>query len=268
METNEPEVVIKRTCALSSCGKEFTPTDSKQKYCCTAHRNKAIYEKKKSMGSFVDADAAQSSAQNDSAQKNPPAQTFTEPKQHRDLAIPSGLSPTAVFIIDNLKEQRDDWKAEWKEEREARRKLLAEKERLEKEIRDFKHERELADIRNEKPSGLNGLMESPVMKELSPHIGPAIGEFLMGIAKVGTSKIAGMAPPPVPGAEGLSGVSADIMSATASWLSQLSEETQRAFMQMMTPIMGMDEQTALYYITNIINLIQHGSTARQTGTDY
>lgn len=199
-------------------------------------------------------------------QSQDPAQTFTEPKQHRDLSIPSGLSPTALFIIDNLKEQRDDWKSEWREEREARRKLLSEKERLEKELRDFKHDRELSDIRNEKPSGLSGLMESPVMKELTPHIGPAIGEFLMGIAKVGTSKMAGMS---VPGAApGMAGVPTDIMSATASWLSQVSEPTQQAFMQMMTPIMGMDEQLAMYYLSNIINLIQNGTTARQTGTGY
>jgi hypothetical protein len=263
METTEPEVTIKRTCELPGCHVEFTPNDSKQKYCCTSHRNKHIYIKKKSMGTMgniVDPESAQSEPKQS-------AQTFTEPKQHRDMAIPSGLNHTALFIIDNLKEQRDDWKAEWKEERDARRKLLTEKEQLEKEIRNLKHEHEIKEIRGEKPSGLNGLMESPAMKELMPSIAPALGEFLMGIAKVGTSKIAGMAPPRVPGAEGLSGVSADIMSATASWLSQVSEPTQQAFMQMMTPIMGMDEQTAMYYISNIINLIQHGSTAR-TGTGY
>jgi hypothetical protein len=258
METTEPEVTIKRTCALPSCSSEFEPKDSKQKYCCTSHRNKHLYEKKKSMGSsmgnIVNPEAQQAAE---------PSQAFTEPKQHRDLAVPSGLSPTAVFIIDNLKEQRDDWKAEWKEEREARRKLLAEKERLEKEIRDIKHEQQLSEIRNDKPSVLNGLMQSDVMKELTPHIGPAIGEFLMGIAKVGTSKLAGMAA--VPGAPGgMSGTSPDIMSATASWLSKVSEPTQQAFMQMMTPLMGMDEQTAMYYISNIINLIQSGTTARQS----
>lgn len=263
METTEPEVTIKRTCELPGCSVEFTPNDSKQKYCSTAHRNKHLYIKKKNrgtMGNIIDSESAQSPPQQ-------PAQTFTEPKQHRDLAIPSGLSPTALFIIDNLKEQRDDWKAEWREEREARRKLLGEKERLEKEIRDFRHERELSDIRNEKPSVLNGLMESPVMKELTPHIGPALGEFLMGIAKVGTSKMAGMGSP-IPGAPGVAGVPTDIMSATASWLSQVSEPTQQAFMQMMTPIMSMDEQEAMYYLSNIINLIQNGTTARQTGTGY
>lgn len=264
METTEPEVTIKRTCELPGCSVEFTPNDSKQKYCTTAHRNKHLYLKKKnagaSMGNIVNPESAQSQSQES-------AQAFTEPKQHKDLSIPSGLSPTALFIIDNLKEQRDDWKAEWREEREARRKLLAEKERLEKEIRDFRHERELSDIRNEKPSGLSGLMESPVMKELTPHIGPALGEFLMGIAKVGTSKMAGMGTP-VPGAPGMAGVPTDIMSATASWLSQVSEQTQQAFMQMMTPIMGMDEQLAMYYLSNIINLIQNGTTARQTGTGY
>lgn len=260
METTEPEVTIKRTCALPGCGVEFEPNDSKQKYCSTKHRNKHLYEKKKTMGNLVNPESAQSQPQQ-------PAQTFTEPKQHRDLTIPSGLSHTALFIIDNLKEQRDDWKSEWKEERDARRKLLIEKEQLEKEIRNLKHEYEIKEIRSEKPSGLNGLMESPAMKELMPSIAPALGEFLMGIAKAGTSKIAGMAAP-VAGAEGMAGVGADIMSATASWLSHVSEPTQQAFMQMMTPIMSMDEQSAMYYISNIINLIQRGTTARQTGTDY
>lgn len=247
METHH--ISIKRTCALPGCNVEFEPNDSKQKYCSPRHKSKAFYDRKKTVVNGV------------SAQKVESHGMTTGHKQDSDLTIPSGLSPTAIFIIENLKDQRDDWKSEWKEERDARRKLISENEALEKQLRDLKHEHEIQEIRGEKPSGLNGLMGSPAMKELSPHIGPALGEFLMGIAKVGTSKMAGLSTS-TPSNEGGN------LESIQQWVSKLSESGQQSFMEMMTSVTSMDEQTAMYYISNFINLLQSGTTARQTGSDY
>lgn len=255
---------ITRKCALDGCNNEFTPSDSKHKYCSPSHRAKASrMNKRAGMGSLNIDDVEGQPAPQQAPQQSSNIFSSPAPKEHKEVAIPENISAAARFIIDTLTHQRDDWKRDYLEERDTVKKLLAERDALEKKVRDLQHEMELDQIRNEKPSGLGALSESPLMKELVPHIGPALGKFMMGLADLGTAKMGGASgglPP------GLSGLQQEIFSMLAGWLPKVSEETQQLLGQALVSLIQLDEENAKHLISNFLNLVERGTTAQPNGT--
>lgn len=255
-KTDQPELEIKRKCGYSRCNVMFVPHDSSHKYCCDSHRALASRERRRSnIGNVSNANEATSDA-------TPREPYFQPPTPKRDLPVPDGLSVSARFIIDNLKEQRDDWKRYWQEEREARKKLQDDRDRIERELKDYKHEVQLKEIREAKPSGLQGLTEGP----MAPFIGPAIQEVLTGAAKMLTARMAPGQGAPAPGTfSGLEGPAAETMSMVASWLSSSAPEIQTLFADLMQSVIGAVESEQIAFFTNVLRFMRPQNTGTYGG---
>jgi hypothetical protein len=168
----------KKSCALPGCGTLFTPTDSKHKYCSDKCRAKASSMRRSPLGEAA-APGSVVQAQAISVKSLPPS------LQKSDIAIPSNgeISASAMFIIDNLKEQRNDWKTEYSELRKKFEDLQREKESIDKQFDSYKRDKEIETVKNEKPAGLKGFMDSGVLQQLLPFVGPALGELSMAVAR-------------------------------------------------------------------------------------
>jgi hypothetical protein len=255
METTEPitPTTITKACELPECGKEFQPSDSRHKFCsnnCRAKANRLGLTSKRSLGD--------TQPSNETSQSGD--MKLTAPKVSKEVMIPADLSSNASFIIETLKEQRNDWKAEWQDERRERISLMKEKERLEKELADLKHTKEIELLKNEKPGGLQGFAESPFMANLLQHIGPAIGQFAMNqVHKNGGAP--GYAPQQNdPGlGEGISTYGQQF----SAWMGTLPEAIQQNVWQLISVLIeiGNHDQEKLSYMVNGIigNMQSYGS---------
>lgn len=261
MEQNstEPEKLkITRFCALDGCENEFTPTDVKHIFCSASCRAKNNRMKKKAgLGNVTDADTSSQQRSNPApTQPSTASPMFKQPRERKEIAIESeGISPIAKFIIEQLKADRDAYKEDFKEERQERAKLFSEKEALQRDLDALRHQRELDEIRHEKPSALQGLTSGP----MAEFIGPAISEGLTGLMKIITNKMGGGVAPAMPG---LNGMSAEIMSVLAGWLSKTNDETQTAFYQMMVPVINSTEADAKMFFDQVINWVQQQNASR------
>lgn len=224
------------------CEKEFEGT-ARAKFCSSTCRHKA-WEKSHGLGN-TGATQTQSTS----------TTTATQPKTVRaSIPVPTGLDPQSQVIFSMLQKDSDRWEEKYKEEKSESKKIREEKEKLEKELADLKHANEIASmkhtqeldsVRNEKPSGLAGLADHPMVKELMTHLGPPLGE----LATFGVRKMTG-GPPAMLG-------DAQELDETAQWVQSQSAETQQALRNLIAQLSQLqDEKVIQASIVRLISVLQ------------
>lgn len=101
------------------------------------------------------------------------------------MHITSSMPPHMALMVDLLKKEATRWEKAYQEEKASKKRLAIDNQAL----RD-----RLKEIELKKPTGLQGLAESPLMKDLLPFVGPALGRLAEGIANAampGAGQIAG-----------------------------------------------------------------------------
>lgn len=207
METTTPNPNVKK-CAYERCGKEFTPLKSNKKYCTDSCRARDSQRRQ-----------ALNETGGNPTQVNAPGQTvfmsaplFDKPAPKAEISAPRGLDFSTQYVFDSQKKEIDRWEKAYNEEREKRKKLSEEKQKIEKELSDLKTDQRISEL--SKPGGLAGFMENAFVKELAPHVAPVLAGIMARVLTPAT--------PIVPtGGE-------VVNDETAAWVNAQSAEVQNS----------------------------------------
>lgn len=210
-------------CGYVGCSKEFEAREGK-KYCCGSCRAKAsVYNK------------TQHTLGNIPAQETTPKQFGFKPS----FNMPT--DPASAFIIEQLKKERDRWESEYREEKATAKKLKEEKEALEKKIMTMENDQRIAQIENAKPSGLNGLLETPGGQKLLEICAPMIQRMIE-------------APTAAPAQMG--GTPAGPAALFETWFRKLGMSTQQTVWLMLQGLSNMPETELHNYAQQIVAQLQ------------
>lgn len=233
----EPTQPTTKTC--KQCSTDFTPRYSMMlhrvdtKFCCDDHRTQWNATHRKPRLGNIQVDRPATSSQ--PASIEPPMPKAITP------VIPAGLSDSAQFMVQWLAKDRDRYETLFNSERELRKKLRDEKDKLEKEFEKYKYEQQLEKISNSKPSGLQGISENPLVLKLAEHAGPALGKILERLAD------------PTPQ---LAGPENNAALGFAQWLATKQPETQQYIMKMLSALAQLpDEATLMQRISQIESIV-------------
>lgn len=240
METTQPTPTY--TC--KQCGTDFTPQYSMMqhridtKFCCDDHRKQWNAEHRKprkpALGNTQPTQPATSQAT-----------TFIDtplPKLPAPTLPANADSTSAQFMLQWLAKDRDRYETAYNNERELRKKLRDEKERLEKEFEKYKFDQQIEKISNSKPGGLSGLSENPLVMKLIDHVGPALGKIAERLAE--------------PGAPQLAGAENNAALSFAQWLATKQPDTQQYLIKMLNALaMLPDEATLIQRISQIESIV-------------
>lgn len=236
--------IMKRTCLY--CNQEFESKSATAKYCCINHRSKHWHVRHKQPLNGT-ADTAETTIKQTVKSK-----ANVAPKPMEKIAAPTGLDFSTQMIFKMIEKQRDDYESQWKDEKARNEKLRDEKLALEKEFTNFKYDSEKQKLIDAKPSGLAGIADHPVVKEIGIQLAPHIAGLLGRVMNPG-----------LPEAD-----------STALWLDQQTDEVKGGIRDLITNISNIqDPVLMLKVIQQLISVIQKGSTinpqqqARRTGTD-
>ena len=218
---------MEKTCGF--CGNKFEAQSAKAKYCCDAHRNAAWYKAGGKKGNLSGPDQSET--------HNPTIMSHTE------IEKPPGLDFNTQYIFDLQKKEIQRWEDSANEFRKKFETVKDAKDLLEKEFEKYKNEKQIEAIKGEKPSGLQGLAESPFIQQLMPDIGPALGQLMSRAIAPGPGSPAGPGDP------------------VAEAVIQQPEEVQNAFRELLNLLMTYQTpQNILSVIGKIKNLLKSGST--------
>jgi hypothetical protein len=112
-----------------------------------------------------------------------PLPLFDKPAPKAEISQPKALDFHVQYVFDAQKKEIDRWEKAYNEEREKRKKIFEEKEKLAKELLDLRTDIKVAEAG--KPNGLSGFMENPFMKELAPHLAPVLAGLATKILSPG-----------------------------------------------------------------------------------
>lgn len=90
-----------------------------------------------------------------------------------------GLTPQMQIAVDLLKQDARRWEEMYREEKAARKKTEDSLKEKVDELARIKVDHQIESIENKRPSGLQGLAESPIVAKLLDHVGPALGALMM-----------------------------------------------------------------------------------------
>jgi hypothetical protein len=175
-------------------------------------------------------------------------------------ALISGVPPQAQYIIKHLEKEVNRWENATKEEKKKKKIWQEKYEAVKEELTQMKVDQQINE--GKKPSGLNGFMETPAMKELMPFIGPSLGKLFEGL----TNKI-------VPGGAAV-GEGGDLAgnNELIAWISSLPEDVQQSINLLLMQLSKIENpQNVNMIVTRFLNLLQNGIAANQnyqrTGTN-
>lgn len=231
-----------RNCDLPSCGKEYTYKLGSSKYCSGTCRAKA-------------------SVLNGVAQptdKETTDERITSVKRTAQTPVydPSGtiISPQAQFMINQLEKESARWEKLYEEERGKKSKVKKELEKITKELTDLQKDNAISDAT--KPTGLNGIMESPGFAALAPYLGPLVQRF----GERGIDLITGNGGK-IAGAEETD-VQESPIASIATWFSSLGESTKAQVLAFMKFLSTQDETSVARIMAQIQASGMMGYSAR------
>lgn len=240
----EPTQPTTKTC--KHCGNEFEKLKHYRygNYCSGSCSVKAARIKRKSLGN-IQPETFTQSAINLKPETQNPATKFIDtplPKLPAPTLPANADSTSAQFMLQWLAKDRDRYETAYNSERELRKKLRDEKDKLEKEFEKYKYEQQLEKISNSKPSGLQGISENPLILKLAEHAGPALGKILERLAE--------------PGAPQLAGAENNAALSFAQWLATKQPETQQYLIKMLSALAQLpDEATLMQRISQIESIV-------------
>ncbi len=222
------------------CGKDYEYKLSTSKFCSDICRVKYSNlhkgEKKES-----------------TSEETKPAKVLNGLTVQQQQALPS-LPPAAQYIINHQEKEIKRWEDQYKEEVADHKKLREQYQALKDEIATLKTDQKIEEMA--KPSGLDGIMEHPVVVALMPHIGPSIGK-LLDKHLVGE----GMSTTQMMGIEGqLDGEPAQWAKSMLQWYVGLPVEAQAAFAGLVNELTKVTPNELPNTIAKIINVVSNGTT--------
>lgn len=227
------------------CGKEFEAKLKRAQFCsgicrATYHRNNP--------GEIQDID--------------PVTEKKSDPIASTSLvATMPGLPPQAQYIITHLKELNTELKDHNKDLTKQYDDLKNKNDSLRQEIDKITRDHELEAIRNEKPSGLQGLAENPLVQQFIPHLAPALGRIIEKLVDPGTKS----EPTEMAGVEiGDAEVKAQVTN-IAKFYASLDKESQHHIYTLLNAFVGASAADLKMTITKINNLLKNGTTAQPFG---
>lgn len=242
-------------CNLPSCNNEFEQRKGKQ-YCSGTCRSKASIIKSAGLGGFTTPPAPKPDKEDEPVRK---------PITVADGSMLTQLPIHAQFIIKQLEKETARWEAEYKEERQARKKLKDENKDLRNQLAEIKTEQKINGIEAEykKPTGLDGFAESQLGQQLLPHIGPALGKLAdRFVESIPMEMAAGGALPQV---AGISGAINEQLTQISNWFATQGPDVQEVFYALVNEMAGLKPDEAKIKMKYIKNLLRYGTTA--TGTN-
>jgi hypothetical protein len=233
----------KRSC--DECGREYAYKKSDSKYCSSTCRSTAC-RKGKSLGST-----------------SPMSKEEKTELKGGSLINLGTLPPHAQYIISHQEKENDRLQKRYDEALTKIETLQDEKNKLRDELATLKTDHRIEAIENAKPGGLAGLAENPVVQQLLPHIGPSLGRVLERfLLPAEASQMVGI--------EGLDEEGQQQIQLISGWFSSLPKQGQAIVYTMIDMLSSMPKEKLPSSLTQIINLLQHGTTAiptpPQTGT--
>jgi hypothetical protein len=165
------------------------------------------------------------------------------------------LPPAARFIISTLQSDISELKAD-------KRDLATKVETITEERNKLKEE--LREIVLKKPSTLEGLSDSPIVKELIPHIGPALGNLINSF--VNGKSATGMAG--ISGAESVSEETNQMLALIAQWFVSVDEAKQKMFFNLTRGLSEKSPEEQDTILKQLLNLIFNGVAFDQPGNKY
>jgi hypothetical protein len=225
MTTQPTTTENSKKCAFPPCNNTISASKNNKKYCSEGCRNKHGHQNRMVQTQTVIT----------------PGTTplpFDKPAPKAEITAPKGVDFHVQYVFDAQKKEIERFENFYKEEREKRKKLFEEKEKLAKELQDLKTDLRIAEAG--KPNGLSGFMENPFIKELAPHMGPV----LAGIV----AKALSPAAPPM--------VVDGVPDETAMWVNAQPAEVQSALRQLIHEIAKFGKpENILHVIDRMKNII-------------
>lgn len=244
-----------KTCEHKPCSKQFEANRKDKKYCSQACRTK---------DSLLRAQVNSSPGSPTEVQTpKPQAELFDKPVPRMEISKPEGLNFQMQYVFDSQKKEIERWEKQFNEEREKRKKLAEEKAKLATELAELKTDQRIAEYA--KPSGLAGFMDNPLIKEMSPHIGPV----LAGIVERMLTPAPAIAPTTIDG----------VTDETAQWVTAQPAGVQNALRTLIAEVAKLAEpekiiaalerfKNQLQKTTGGAPFIVNGGTVRATGSGF
>ena len=231
--------------SCQDCGDEFMPTAKHQRFCSDICRVRNFNKNKKLGATTMNAEEPHTPVQVSKAFNSLP-----------------GIPVHAQYVIDAQKREIEQWEKQFEKANKKLDEKTAEVEKLRDQLATIKTDRQIEEIRGQKPSGLNGLMESPVFKELMPHIGPALGRI--------ADKLADAVPmpdtaAPVTPQQQLLGMDAQLQS-IAEWYAEQTEETKTAVFNFMNRLAQLQPTVIVAKLSSALNALNGVITPQKNGT--
>lgn len=205
---------------------------------------------------------------NDSEEEN-----YNLPVLQSEKVVLTGIDPKAQYIIQDQARQIRELKQQYLIEKQKRSKAKDKNHQLEKELMQLRNDHALEAVENKKPSTLEGLAASPLMAELMPFLGPALGQLASGMV----ARVTGGGPQP----GGMQGVEGQLDAEAQSqlieinnWYSKIAPEEQTSVYEVMNTFTKLPADKLKDVLTRMKRLLNHGTTAtnhsngtnRATGT--
>lgn len=250
------------------CGTDFDPekrTDDMQaKLFCSYSCHNKYYRKQrqaKKLAGLASPDATFMTDNGEHPVHDKPVSPLPVVKPLSMKELPSKASalsfgsfgPAEQFIIATLQDENNALKA-------VKEKLKDKVETLTKELADERQARREDVLK--KPSTLEGLSESPVIAQLMPHIGPALGQLLNKLMGSGTSV-------GIPGStSGMNGQQLPeetdkMVSALVGWFISLPVELQTMFFNMVRGLAEKSPEDQVKMLEQLSALVLNNSSFKQ-----
>jgi endogenous inhibitor of DNA gyrase (YacG/DUF329 family) len=203
---------------------------------------------------------------------NEEEENYSLPVLQSEKVVLTGIDPKAQYIIQDQARQIRELKQQYLIEKQKRSKAKDKNYQLEKELMQLRNDHALEQIENKKPSTLEGLAASPLMQELMPFIGPALGQLASGVVARVTG---GASPGGMQGVEGqLDAEAQSQLIEINNWYSKIAPEEQASVYDVMTTFTRLPADKLKDVLTRMKRLLNHGTTAtnhsngtnRATGT--
>lgn len=217
------------------CGKDYQTVSQGAKFCSSLCRGKYFRKMKTASSLATEAKAEIKSAQ--------PASI---------TPVITGLPPHLQIAFDLLKKDSERMERAYNEERDRRRKVEGELQKLKDDTRDKEHKKALQGLEEKKPDLLDRLanLPTPILEQFAPVLG----------------RLAGLLVPGGDVAQPIAGVGGQLDEGQLqflNWIATLPGELQKNFIGLLATLSNMDEQQLTHTLSQFQNLLTTGTTIKQ-----
>lgn len=229
------------------CGGEFNSVTRKARFCSDLCRNR--YYRQKASGAEQKQLNGTGPANGIGTVPEVPQPAPRSPVIKETFSQATGdLSPAAQLMFQMLKKEAERWEDAYNKERDARKKLKEVNEQLRQKLAEIQTDIKIKEIESKKPSGLNGFLENPLVQQLAPHVGQALGKVIERLM--------------TPALEGATSGQPDAqVTEIINWIGELPQDDRDAIYEILSAFAAAPSNEARSeMIARIKNLVKNGTT--------